>query len=186
MNFSDYLKLYEEIESDKTPYRCDLPFSLDATAPAMSESVNYIHYDILHANYVSKWEKKPSDFTWYGAMLHNLWWQNLKPYSKDSGWTEIGPAGDMLKGMFGSGQKMLDTFVEEANKLQGNGWLVLTKKGKLLTIPNHSAENVFDDIVLLLDLWEHASVGHCFQREPYLIELVNCINWTTVSERLDR
>jgi superoxide dismutase len=180
-----YLEIYENVDiKDDKPYRTAIPIALDSTRPAMSFHTNRIHYEVLHENYVKKWEEKPSDFTWYGAMLHNLWWLNLQPYEKTLRMT--GPAEEMIKGMFSNHNAMMEAMNKAAAALHGNGWLLITDKGQLKTIPNHEAENVYDHIVLLIDLWEHALVDHEFQRDRYLPEIIRCINWDVVSERLVR
>ena len=54
---------------------------------------------------------------------------------------------------FNSFEDFRDQFNETANAIQGSGWCYLSKNGEIKMIQNHKWKN---DIILLIDLWEHA------------------------------
>ena len=54
---------------------------------------------------------------------------------------------------YGSYDSMKEQFETEFMKLEGSGWIYLAYDGKIKTIKNHEVRN---DIMLLVDRWEHA------------------------------
>ena len=74
-----------------------------------------------------------------------------------------------------------DEFAIEAMKIQGSGWAYLAYDGKIKTIKNHE---VRDDILLLVDWWEHAFIlDYGSDKKKYLSELWKIINWNVINTR---
>ncbi len=66
--------------------------------------------------------------------------------------------------------------------IQGSGWVYLSTKGEIKTIPNHQVRT---DIALLIDWWEHAwSLDYQSDKERYLDNIWRIINWDVINERL--
>ena len=66
-------------------------------------------------------------------------------------------------------------------KIQGSGWIYLAYDGKLKTIPNHQ---VRDDILLLIDWWEHAFLlDYGTDKKKYLENTWKIINWNVINTR---
>jgi superoxide dismutase len=61
-------------------------------------------------------------------------------------------------------------------------WVYLAKDGKIKTIVNH---DVKQDIVLLIDWWEHAwALDYQADKKGYLAGQWKIINWNVISSRV--
>ena len=66
-------------------------------------------------------------------------------------------------------------------QIQGSGWVYLSQVGTIKTIPNHEVRN---DILLLIDWWEHAFIlDYGSDKKKYLKETWKIINWNVISTR---
>jgi Fe-Mn family superoxide dismutase len=66
--------------------------------------------------------------------------------------------------------------------IQGSGWVYLAKNGEIKTIKNHQIKN---DIVLLVDWWEHAwALDYQSDKKKYLENQWKIINWNVVSAKV--
>jgi Fe-Mn family superoxide dismutase len=73
-------------------------------------------------------------------------------------------------------------FKEEAMKVQGSGWVYLSKSGQIKTIKNHVKRT---DIALLVDMWEHAfQLVYGSDKSKYLDNIWRIIDWDAVNRRL--
>ena len=139
-------------------------------APTLSSRNVKFHLDTLTKGYFDKFEEKGSPFAFCGARLHEIWWEQFNGGSGD--------ASEVVKQL---GHESVDDFVEAvqgvAETLQGNGWAVVTKDA-IVTCPNHSW-SAFDDIVLLIDLWEHAyQVDYKADKMTYIKKVIkDSIAW---------
>ena len=67
-------------------------------------------------------------------------------------------------------------------KIQGSGWIYLSKSGKIKTIVNHEIRK---DIFLLVDWWEHAwALDYQSDKAKYLENIWKIINWDVINSRL--
>ena len=67
--------------------------------------------------------------------------------------------------------------------IQGSGWVYLSKSGDIKTIKNHEIKN---DIVLLIDWWEHAwALDYQSDKKEYLKNIWSIINWDYVNDRIE-
>jgi Fe-Mn family superoxide dismutase len=65
--------------------------------------------------------------------------------------------------------------------IQGSGWLYLAYNGEIKTIVNHE---VRDDILLLVDWWEHAwALDYQADKRSYLENTWKIINWSWINTR---
>ena len=69
----------------------------------------------------------------------------------------------------------------KAMAIEGSGWVYLATDGKIKTIEEHE---VRDDILLLIDWWEHAFIlDYGSDKKKYLRETWKIINWNVISTR---
>lgn len=161
-----------------------LPYSRSALSPVMSSSTIDTHYGKLYKGYVEKYNSGTGDkaFNEAGAYLHEIFFLQFKsPVSANS----VRPYGSILtliercSGDFISFKR---DFKEAAMKIQGSGWIYLSRSGSIRTITNHQKRT---DIALLVDWWEHAwSNDYKSNKEKYLDNIWRIIDWSAVNHRL--
>jgi len=67
-------------------------------------------------------------------------------------------------------------------KIQGSGWIYLSRSGQIKTIRNHQIKN---DIALLVDWWEHAwAMDYASNKKKYLSNMWRIVNWEAVNRRI--
>jgi len=82
---------------------------------------------------------------------------------------------------FSDYDNMKSEFEIEAMKIQGSGWIYLATDGKIKTIANHQVRN---DILLLIDWWEHAFLlDYGSDKKKYIKEQWKIINWNVINTR---
>jgi Fe-Mn family superoxide dismutase len=171
-----------EAKSQHKIEQIKLPYSKGGLSPAMSSSTIDYHYGKLYKGYVDRFNNNEGDpaFNEAGAYLHELFFTQFKSPSGSNR-----PAGRILDLI----NRHWDNFVDfkqavkiEAMKIQGSGWLYLAKNGTLKTIKNHSKRT---DIVLLIDMWEHAFVlDYHADKGKYVDGLWRIINWNIINQRV--
>jgi Fe-Mn family superoxide dismutase len=70
-------------------------------------------------------------------------------------------------------QKVVDT----ALGIQGNGWVLILQDFQIVPIQNHVLRS---DIILAIDIWEHATVDYDYDREKFFENYWNIVNWKKV------
>lgn len=159
-----------------------LSYDLDDLAPVLSEDTMQYHYNKLHKGYVERFNASEGDpdFNEAGAFLHNVFFpQLMKPRS---GNRPQGISSSLIMAHFESFENFKDKFKETAMKIQGSGWVYLSKKGEIKTIVNHEMRN---DIALLIDWWEHAwALDYQSDKKKYLDNMWRIINWEVINARL--
>lgn len=121
-----------------------------------------------------------------GHYNHSLFWETMTP---DGGGEPTGAFADAVNATFGDFQKFKEAFTKKAATLFGSGWtwLVLTSDG-LLEIKRSSFQNnpIMKndcDIILGLDIWEHAYyLKHQNVRADYIEAWWNVVNWDKVND----
>lgn len=177
--------------------------------PHMSEEQLTIHHTKHHQAYVNgangifdklaaarkggeevdmKSTLKSLAFNVGGHVLHSLFWENLAP-AKESG----KPSTELMKAIkneFGSLDRFKDEFSKAAATVEGSGWAALaysrkTKKLMIMQVEKHQV-NIYPmfDLLLVLDVWEHAYYLDYKNARPKFIESFwNIVNWKEVSRR---
>jgi Fe-Mn family superoxide dismutase len=93
-----------------------------------------------------------------------------------------GPASEFITKHFKTFDTFKEKFLKEAMAIQGSGWVYLARDGKIKTIVNH---DVKQDIVLLIDWWEHAwALDYQADKKGYLAGQWKIINWNVISARV--
>ena len=170
-----------EGKSGKTLSLNKLKYSRTALGPVLSKASLDKHLDLAEA-YVDRYNDGEGDptFNEAGAFLHNIFFAQLK--SPTSNNRPVGPIFSLIKKRYGSFGAFKEAFTEHAMKTQGSGWVYLSKSGEIKTIKNHAIKN---DIVLLIDWWEHAWFhDYGTNKKKYLENMWRIINWGAVNSRL--
>lgn len=161
-----------------------LPYSRDELSPAMSKETIEYHYNKLARGYVERYNKGEGDSTFNeaGAFLHNIFFPQLMP--PKNGNSPKGVSLDLINRKFKSFSDFKEQFAEQAMKIQGSGWIYLSKSGDIKTIKNHEIKK---DIALLVDWWEHAwALDYQSDKKKYLQNMWRIINWDTVNSKLEK
>jgi len=176
-------KLIDLVESKgKQLELIKLPYGRSSLAPIMSKQTIDYHYGKLAQGYVDRYNKKQGDpvFNEAGAFLHNILFSQFsspKPSNQPSG-----ASLNLIKKKYGGFKEFKEKFKEEAMKIQGSGWIYMSRTGEIKTIKNHQIKN---DIALLIDWWEHAwALDYGADKQRYLDRIWQLINWDRVNIRI--
>lgn len=170
------------VEAKETLELVDLPYAENALEPVMSADTVRLHYGVLSRGYVDRFNKGEGDpeFNKAGAMLHNLFWPQLQSPRTS------GPKGSslaLIEKVHGGYEDFRDVLVEEGARLQGSGWVYLSRDGSIKTLKNQTWKN---DVIMPLDVWEHSYImDYGADRRKYLRALLRCINWNVINDRLN-
>ena len=177
-----YMNLLEGKEENLT--LSPLPFEIGDLSPVLSrDNIDY-HYNVLSKGYVDRYNKKEGDpaFNYGGAMLHNLFWTQLK---KPAGTNNpVGSVKDMIDDKYENYKTFKEHVVEQAMTIQGSGWVYLSKKGEVKTTPNQSYKT---DILMPIDMWEHSFTDYIPAKDAkkkYIQGIMRTINWEVINQRL--
>lgn len=158
-----------------------LNFKENEVNPVLSKDTLDLHYEKLAKGYATRYNKGEGDkeFNYAGVFLHNLLFTQYREVRNSN--PPNGPMLGFIKKHFGSYDDMKSEFETEAMKLQGSNWIYLAYDGKIKTIKNHE---VRDDILLLVDWWEHAFIlDYGSDKKKYLKEQWKIINWNVINTR---
>ena len=165
----------KNIELDK------LKYSHTDLSPVLSKDTLNYHYDNLAKGYVKRYNsgEGDSDFNYAGAFLHNIYFAQFRSPQESN--TPNGPVLNLIKRKYGWWRDFKEQFKEEAMKIQGSGWIYMSYTGDIKTIVNHE---VRDDILILIDWWEHAwSLDYQADKKQYLENTWKIMNWGHINTR---
>lgn len=166
----------------KTLERTKLSYDQDALDPSISDDTMKYHYGKLYKAYVDRYNNKEGDpdFNEAGAFLHDIYFTQFKEYS--TGNNLSGAIEDFINKYFKSWDKFKKDFETTAMKVQGSGWVYLSKSGEIKTITNHEIKK---DIVLLIDWWEHSwALDYQADKKKYLENQWKIIDWDKISSKI--
>ena len=159
-----------------------LPYSRDGLSPVLSmATVNY-HYGKLYKGYVDRFNKGEGDanFNEAGAFLHKIYFSQLQAPKNQN--KPAGTSAALINRRWTSFDHFKEQFKTEAMKLQGSGWVYMSRSGEIKTIKNHAIKN---DIALLIDWWEHSwALDYASKKDQYLNNMWRCINWEYINRRI--
>jgi Fe-Mn family superoxide dismutase len=192
----------------------DLPYDYTALAPYISEEQLKLHHQKHHQAYVTgvnavfeKLDKARKDnasldmkatlkelsFHMGGYRLHNKFWRNMAPPGKGGGGVPKGDFSNAIDEEYGKFDRFKMEFTQAATSVEGSGWAMLSfcnKTGRLvaLQIEKHNVNLVPGyDILLVLDVWEHAYyLDYKNDRAKFVEAFWNIVNWDEVGKRFDR
>jgi Fe-Mn family superoxide dismutase len=192
-----------------------LPYADDALTPAVSARTVKEHHNSHQAGYVRGYNTamktlrnaraadddaqrvamlapvwKNAMFHGGGAILHKMYWENLRPNGSAS--SSPGPrTRALLARDFGSVKEAVREMVDVGLGIQGSGWVVLAYSPELrqlvlMPVGNHQNEVLVGARpLLILDVWEHAYyLDRMNNRKAYLEALLPRIAWEVVEKRL--
>lgn len=180
MDIRDTIDLLEAKAKTKLE-QIKLPYSKSALSPTMSAATIDYHYGKLYKGYVDRYNSGEGDaaFNEAGAYLHSIYFSQFGPPKSRP------PRGQILTIIERNHKNFVDfkaAFKEAAMKIQGSGWVYLSKSGAIKVIHNHQKRT---DIALLVDWWEHAwSLDYQSNKEKYLDNIWRIMDWDAVNRRL--
>ncbi len=174
--------ILNETATSKKLEQLPLNYKKDELEPAISEDTMKYHFGKLAKAYVDRYNDNEGDaeFNEAGAFLHNiLFAQYRAPVSNNA---PTGPAAEFIDKHFKTFERFKDMFAKEAMGIQGSGWVYLARDGKIKTIVNHQIKQ---DIILLVDWWEHAfALDYQSDKKRYLENQWKIINWDAISSKI--
>jgi Fe-Mn family superoxide dismutase len=180
MDIRETIDLLESKNKDKLE-RVKLHYSMTALNPVMSSTLLELHYGKLYKGYVDRYNDDEGDpqFNEAGAYLHGLFFSQFKtPQSQV-------PRGSVLSLIERQHKTFVDfkkAFKDAAMKLQGSGWVYLSRSGQIKVIHNHAKRS---DIVLILDMWEHAYQNdYGSNKSKYIDNFWRIIDWNALNHRI--
>jgi len=178
----DIITLVESKSKEDQLEQVKLPYGRKDLYPSISEDTLDYHYGKLYKAYVDKFNSGEGDpdFNEAGAFLHDLYFTQLEEAGRTK--KPSGASEALINRKFGSFDKFKEQLEEEAMKIQGSGWIYLSRSGEIKTIKNHAIKK---DIALLIDWWEHAwALDYQADKKGYLNNFWKIINWETVNRRI--
>jgi Fe-Mn family superoxide dismutase len=169
------------LESPTELEQIKLPYSHTALSPVMSSATIDTHYGKLYKGYVDRYNKGEGDksFNEAGAYLHGIFFSQFRAPRSTA------PKGHILDLINRHHTSFVDfkkNFKEEALKMQGSGWIYLSKSGAIKTIRNHTKRT---DIALLVDMWEHAYTNdYSTNKAKYLDSIWRIMDWDAINRRM--
>lgn len=185
----------------------ELPYSMTALAPVISQETLEFHYGKHHKAYIDKMNdmlpgtefenmnleeivKKSGGPLFNNAgqsWNHCFYWHCMSPESQQP---TSGPLFDALTSSFGSVDEFRKKFSEKTAGVFGSGWGWLVQKpdGKLEIVGTSNADcplRTGDKPLLVCDVWEHAYyIDYRNLRPKYLESFWQKLNWKFVEANL--
>jgi len=158
-----------------------LPYSITDLEPVLSKETLEYHYDSLAKSYAKKYNNNEgdSDFNYAGYFLHDIYFSQFRKPQDNN--TPNGPVLNLITRKYKYWRDFKEEFKETAMKIQGSGWIYMNYSGDIKTIVNHE---VRDDILLLVDWWEHSFfLDYGPDKKSYLENTWKIVNWSHVNTR---
>lgn len=189
-----------------------LAFGYKELEPFISEEQLRLHHEKHHAAYVTgangvleriekarrektdldmKSTLKELSFHIGGHVLHSLFWANLAPKGKAPD-KPVGLLATAIDKEFGGFDQFKKEFTQAAVSVEGSGWAALSfgmlrNRPLIMQIEKHNM-NVYPtfNILLVLDLWEHAYyLDYKNLRAKFVEAFWNIVNWDEVNRRFE-
>lgn len=179
-----FIKSLKESQDRRELKQNKLKFNKDELDPVMSEATVKYHYDGLASKYSERYNagEGDPDFNYGGAVLHNLFFENLTPPRAAN--KPDGASLSLIEEKYGSFEKFKEAFEKEFMSAQGSNWIYMDIDGSLNIIHNHEYKKSMK-IALLIDAWEHAwALDYQQDKAKYLNNIWRIIDWDVVNIRL--
>lgn len=183
-SFTELRNLIIEADSHKETLILEkLAYKRSDLEPALSEKSLDFHYGVLAKGYVDRYNagEGDPDFNHAGAILHNIFFKQFK--SAEGSNRPFGSSLEFIKKHFKDYKNFQQEIEKTAMSIQGSGWIYLSRSGKIRTITNHK---IAQDIILLIDWWEHAwFTDYGPNKQKYLTNIWRIIDWTVINDRVN-
>jgi Fe-Mn family superoxide dismutase len=112
-------------------------------------------------------------------MLHNLFFSQFRQ-ARDNN-KPNGPISSLIDNKFKNWDNFKEEFKAQCLKVQGSGWVYLARSGEIKTIVNHQMR---PDILILVDMWEHAyQMDHGANKKKYIDNIWRIMDWSALNTR---
>jgi len=181
----DYINIVEAKNRPSKLVLEKLPYKTADLAPVLSRDNVEYHYNVLSNGYVDRYNNKEGDpdFNYGGAMLHNIFWQQLQaPRGTNK---PTGAIKELIEEKHKSFADFLDAMIIKSMSIQGSGWVYLANNGEVKTTPNQSYRT---DILLPVDMWEHSFMDYMPAKDAkkkYITAVMRIVNWSVINDRLN-
>ena len=176
------LDLLESLSRPEKIETVSLAYDKEDLAPVMSKQTLDYHYEKLAKGYTKRYNDRVGDpeFNRAGSYLHNRFFSQFR--AARSANKPTGPVLLFIEKHFGDFENFQSEWEQAAMKIQGSGWVYLTTKGKIATIVNHAIRS---DIVLILDMWEHAfALDYQHDKQKYINNFWKIVDWSVINDRI--
>jgi len=187
----------------------DLPYPLDALEPHLSRETLEYHHGKHYKGYVDKLNTAIHDTQAEGLDLAALVrkgrdqpyfnhaaqaWNHefyFAGFDADTAAEPSGPLAEAIAAKYGSFQRFVERFSDQATALFGSGWtwLVLDPASGLEIVNTANAETPLTGSatpLLTCDMWEHAYyIDYRNQKPKYLSGFFELVDWDRVAQRYD-
>jgi len=173
------ISIINEAEKKNQLKQPPLTYSKTDLSPVLSKDAMDYHYGKLYKTYVDRYNSNEGDpdFNLAGATLHSIFFSQFKPPAGSN--KPSGKTIEFIEKNFKSWEEFKTLFEKEAMSIQGSGWVYLSTNGKIKTIKNHQVKN---DVVILVDWWEHAwALDYQADKAKYLKNIWRIIDWEVIN-----
>lgn len=177
----DIITLLESKSKEDQLEIIPLNYAVGDLQPVLSAENIRFHYGKLAQGYAERFNRDEGDdqFNYAGAFLHNMLFTQYRERRSNN--RPNGPVLTLINSKFKTWEDFKEQFKIEAMGIQGSGWCYLARDGSIKTIPNHE---VRDDILLLIDMWEHSfQMDYGSDKSRYLDNIWKIINWSVINLR---
>ena len=177
--FTDFLNEAKENEKN---FRVDpLNYKVGDLAPTLSKA-NVESHLVRTKGYARDANIGGNKFAEGGIKLHNIWWKTIHSASDKPGNPPFGEIEKLIIKKYDTVGSFKEAWKQTALQVQGSGWIVMLKSGKIMKLANHT---YVDGIVMILDVWEHAYVvDYDYNKSKYIDKMWNMYNWEEINNRL--
>lgn len=189
-----------------------LPYDYNALVPYISSDTLHYHHDRHYQNYVNNLNKaleentnqslqeiiqnidqfpisKRGDILYNagGVSNHEIYFDSMGPTNHQP----IGKFKEAITKEYGSLEKFIESYEEEAKKLVGSGYtfLVLNKDKQLEIINTSNQDSPYSYglyPIIALDLWEHAYyLDYQNRRNDYIHNFFQTLNYENIEKRYE-
>jgi len=191
-----------------------LPYAYGALEPYYDAETVRLHHDLHHAGYIKGWNDAEANdaeaqvqamtrsgdfagakaackalaFHGSGAILHGIFWTNMKP---GGGGAPTGGLAKAIDAAFGGYDGLKGLLTAAANQVEGSGWGILAHRkmdDALVVLQAEKHENLTQwgvTPILALDVWEHAYYLKYQNKRPDWTKafMEHLVNWDDVAKR---
>jgi Fe-Mn family superoxide dismutase len=179
----NFIKYVTEGKDHRKLEQVPLPYGRDKLGRSLSKKIMDYHYGKLYKGYVDRYNNREgdADFNEAGAFLHSIYFPQFCPPRGNN--KPEGAILDFINEHFKSWDRFKKEFETEAMKLQGSGWIYLSKNGEIKTIKNHEIKQ---DIVLIIDMWEHAfNIDYEADKKKYIENQWKIVDWDKINSTME-